>query len=357
MPVLSLDYSSGSATAFLLNDDLRYKLAKVPVASPKINFFNKPNDEDVFLNVLASVEKELKVTLNQNTKIYVSSLFDLNFKYPNLVFLNKNDCFKSLFPMDFLYFSHLHVGDNRGVYSENVDYAKLLKDIFFDEKEETLENYFGNLQLYPYTNPSSDRDQYEEMAYLRQIAKSNCSVVSHTSGNFLETKGIICSTTRDLSSESAMCRFMLLCVDSICSDGFFYFRLDYGNFLGASSPISLVDSQAFQKIETPDFVPLGSLVSFNDDLDLSFESESGAKEELKLPRNQVFTLPVLSTDRVNLTFHSRKYGTLNKVLTGGAFGLVIDTRDKEDSNALNLEQKKNLVKSWEEILLVGYKNL
>ena len=355
MPVLSIDYSRGAASALYLDDNFSFEIVRVPMNSPYISYGNKPSKRDIFLDLLSNIEKKIEIKLDKKVKIYVSSLYKYNLGLENVIFCDKSEAFSSLYPLDFLYFSHLHVGDNSGVYSGGVDYKLLLKEIFFDEKEETLMNYFENFNLYPFMLASSDRDVYEEVAYLKQIAKNHCRI--YDKGGHGDIKSIIFSTTRELKDERSMSRFMLLCVESICRAGIYSFKLDYSNFLGSISALSFLEPKIFQKVEMPEFVELGTVITAEEDLTCSFSIEEGPRQEVKLARGSIFTLPLSSYQKVNISVNSKKYGIIDKVLNGGVFGVVLDTRNRNYLMPQTLEQKKELEKTWEDILLTGFKNL
>lgn len=348
MPVLSIDYSRGSSTAILVEDDLTYKLSKTPSSIPHIFYANRPSREQEFLNLIKAFENDFSVGIGDKVLTYVSSTADLGINLKNYRFCLKNDAFKSLAGLDFMYFSHLHVGSNIGVFFEDKDYPAITRNLFFDEKEDTLRNYFENLNLYPYIQASSDVDIYEEVYYLREIALKNCKVDNSTFES--EPKNLIFTTTRVLNEENLLSRFMFLCLESMCKPGFYNFKLDYSNFIGSCAALSFFEKDLFQKISLPKFVSLGCIVSIPDDVTCRISSDVGGEEVFKLSRNDIFTRPLPSTEAVKLEISSKKYGSFDKLAEGGVFGLIIDTRDKADNRSFALAQKKELIKKWENSL-------
>jgi len=176
MPVLSIDYSRGAASALLVNDNFSYKIVRVPLMVPDIFYAHKPSKKEVFKNLMEVLQEVFKVSVDNKIKIYVTTLTDLDIHEKNIIFCNKSESFRSLSPIDFLYFGHLHVGGSMGVYNIEVSFKEVLKDLYFDESEDVVINYFKNLELYPFLKPDSDRDFYEEEAYLRFIARTRCKI-------------------------------------------------------------------------------------------------------------------------------------------------------------------------------------
>lgn len=353
MPVLSIDYSQGNASALLINQDLTYKIARVPLMNHNIFFSHKPTPTEIFENLLKMLEGEFAISLNEQYEIYGSTYNHLRIQKSNVKFCDKDDAFKSLGPVEFLYFSHLHVGSNTGVFNIDVSYKELLKDLYFEEKETTIVNYFENLKLYPYLEPSSDRDFYEEESYLRFIAKNYCKIGS-SSEPFLEQKSLVLSTTRSIDNEKALCRFMLLCVDSLCSEGYYTFKLDDRDFLGAVAALSLLSRPLYEKLELPEFALLGSVFNIYDDVSCIVLDTFGNKKEFQLGKDQIFTYPLSAVEKVKLTIKSKRYQVIEKEVMGGAFGIVIDTRRKGANHigeTLTLEQRKEIISQWEQALL------
>ncbi|MEK7595761.1 MAG: hypothetical protein AAB443_04225 [Patescibacteria group bacterium] len=349
MPVLSIDYSRGSATALLVNDDLSYKVSRLPLMSPNIFYANRPSKTQEFLRLLSELEEELDIKIQDKLLIYAATTTDLGVSVKNCRFCSKDEAFRSLYPIDFRYFSHLHVGSSAGVFFEDKNFAAVKKELFFDEKEETLKNYFENLNLYPYIEASSDRDIYEELYYLKEIARTNCPLIPQ--GNVMEPKTIIFSTTRTVDEERLLARFMLLALDSLCSFGFYNFKFDFSNFLGSSSALSFFENELFQKISMPKFISLGSVVNLADDLTCEIDSGTGTIEDFRVEKGELFTRPLTSGESVVLKVGSKRFGAFEKVVPGGVFGIVLDTRDKDKEKDYPLAQKKLFVKSWEDQLV------
>jgi len=322
---------------------------------PDIFYAHKPSKKEVFKNLMEVLQEVFKVSVDNKIKIYVTTLTDLDIHEKNIIFCNKSESFRSLSPIDFLYFGHLHVGGSMGVYNIEVSFKEVLKDLYFDESEDVVINYFKNLELYPFLKPDSDRDFYEEEAYLRFIARTRCKIENFET--FANEKSVTFSTTRGLDDERALCRFMLLCIDSLCSEGFYSFKLDQSNFLGASSPLCLLENTTFQRLEFPEFLTLGSVINIMDDLSCVISSSNGAKTQFSVKKGRVFTHPLSFSERITLSLKSKKYGSFEKELSGGVFGIVIDTREKSGTKTLSPDERKELIKSWEETLLYTLKGL
>ncbi len=355
MPVLSVDYSRGAATFLYVKDNLSYELIRLPSMMPDIFYAHKPSHKESFELMVADVIAQLKIKPSDKVKIYGSALKDLGIEGKNTKFCNKSDAFKSLYPLDFFYFSHLHVGSNVGIFQEEVNFSELLKELLFDEEEEVIRNYFENLSLYPYVQPSSDRDYYEEEAYLRIISKRHC--VIEEKDLFVNQRPITFSTTRKFLAENDLCRFMLLCLDSLCHEGFYTFKLDPKDFIGAASALSYFDTKLFQSLELPDFEMLGSVLNIMDDVICTITTNRKAKQEVNVSRNEVFTLPLDEKESVEIDVVSHRHGTLKRKVYGGKFGLIIDTRDKNTLNNISVEKRKEIIKLWEVKLLEQIRSL
>ena len=238
---------------------------------------------------------------------------------------------------------------------KDIDYKVLLKDILFDEDVEVVMNYFENLNLYPHTLPSSDRDRYEEEAYLKYVARKHCYIAPKEP--FQDQRSILFSTTRMLGSDKEKVSFMFLCLESLCNEGWYSFKLDSSDFIGTVSAISYFDRELYEKIEFPDFVALGSVINIVDDISCVILGEGGKASEFKLKRNEIFTYPLPFEEEVKVSISSKKYGSIERSIRGGEFGVVIDTRDKLNERHGSMEKRKQVLKAWESTLLEGLKGL
>lgn len=350
MPVLSIDHGKSHTTALLLNDDNTYKLAKISLSLPKINYGFRPSKEEYFRLLMKDIETRFKTKALGKYPVYVSHFQDLGVSIDGIKFCTKNDAFKSLYPLDFTYFGHLSVGSSTGIYQKDIDFNELVKELFFDEKPETIINYFENLNLYTYVEPDSDRDYYEEDTCLKFLVRKHCDYIK--TNPLEEIRPVLFCTTKNLENESKLCRFMLLCVESVCTVGFYRFKLDFKNFIGTAAPISYFDNKKYQEIDVPEYFEMGSIVNIPDEISCSTLKDGEPFQQFKLSKNEIFTLPLTFQDKVDVVVKSKKYGELKKTLSGGAFGVVFDTREKSYDTVLPLEKRKVLMQEWEETLLI-----
>jgi len=355
MPVLSVDYSRGAATTLLIKDDFSYRILRIPLMSPDIYYAHQKSNSQIFENYLKLIEENFSIKLTPDTKLFVSTVKDFGIKHPPSTFCDKSEAFKSLSGIDFIYFGHLHVGSNQGVFSADVSYDEILQELHFDEGKQVIINYFENLALYPFIQPSSDRDFYEEEAYLKTIAKKKCQIVN--TEPFEQSQKFIFSTTRSLDDELSLCRFMLLCSESLCTEGIYEYQLDQFDFVGASAALSLLDNKTFQRLEFPEFLTLGTVLNIQDNINCVITDPTSERVEFNLRKGEIFTYPLSDVNKVTLEIKSENHGPIVKELRGGVFGLVIDTREKTKSGLLNIDQRKRLIKSWEDSLLHSMKGL
>lgn len=338
-----------------VKDDYTYNFARLPIVIPDINYAHKPKQSEILSAVIQEAFSACGIANDQKPLLYVTMLKDQMVELEGVSVCDKTDSLRALSPLDFVYFSHLHAGTNQGILKEDIDFDKILQDIFLDEKKITLVNYFENLLLYPQIQPSSDRDFYEEKAYLKQIAQR--AFAQPRDDAFSYQKPLLFCTTRSVDTQESLCRFMLLGMNVILAEGLYAFSLDPQNFMGPYSVLTYFNSDISSRVELPDFTALGSLVNINDSVVCSFRIEGSEPQSVKVEKDQIFTYPLAATDSVDVTITSSKYPTIEKKLFGGTFGVVIDTRDKTKQLNMTPAKKQEQVQKWESTLLAGMKGL
>lgn len=350
MPVLSIDYSRGSSTALLVNDDFSYRIAKFPMLTPRINFFGKFSNTEIFINLLSDIEERFKTQIYKKIPIYVSQFENNSINLEFVKFNLKSEAFKALNISDFVYFGHLNVGSKEGIYDRKLNFKEVAEELFFDEDAQTMANYFEDMNLYPFIQANSERDYYEEDTCLKFIVKNHCGFLKNSLSEDIKT--VLFSTVRSLENEARLARFMLLCIESLGNNGFYDLKMDFRNFIGASAALAVFDNSIFEKVKIPSYFELGTLININDDIYCEFFVNGVKTQELDLKKNEIFSLPLHFSESVEVQITSGKFGKLKKTLNGGAFGIVLDTREKlKNVKTLSIDKRKLLMKKWEEELL------
>lgn len=214
---------------------------------------------------------------------------------------------------------------------DTVSNTDLRADLTQDEIEKI--NSAANSYIFPQIIPNNIFDTLEEDSSVRFVDIEQKDKVVVTGDRFLG---------RDTSTSH------ILSFDLIKKPGVYEFKIDTKNMWVLLGLIHKVDEKLGEVLSAGiDFME-GTLVNSPGGAECLVSGDEGSDRLLEIKDNSIFILPLKKGSKVKITVKGNALNTTQKSVWGGDFGLVIDTRPKNNSIRFNeLYTQKNL-KMWEE---------
>ncbi len=204
-------------------------------------------------------------------------------------------------------------------------------DLTQDEIEKI--NFASNSYTFPQIIPNNIFDILEEDNSLRFTDIEPKEKVIITGDRFLERNTNIS---------------YILAFDLIKKPGVYEFKIDTKNMWVLLELINRTNEKLGEILTVGSDFMGGTLVNSPGGAECLVSGEEGSDRLLEIKENSIFVLPLKKGSKAKITVKGSALNTTQKSIWGGDFGLVIDTRPKNNSIHFNeIYTQKNL-KMWEE---------
>jgi len=337
MPTLYvyLGLSGVDILKFKSQSDFEFK--KLPYAYSKAVFSNLVNPRDYYFKLLELISKEMKVKMKPDEFVigcspYVSCRLE-GYECIGVIDILKKirtnwilaDGFSVITPHHFVsYFPYKHR-----------DY----------DSSEALD-YFSNKYLFPQTL-FSDQTSLDYFDCLTR------KFIPEILTPFDSERPVIFSGERFKNYESSEPYTYLLMLDLIRSQGFFNLKLDDFSKLSLSSLFSskinlnkLEVNSLLETLDEVDYISVGTLLNTLGAVEILFETDVGSSQFIKLKENEIFIFPLYSEEKARVVVSNKNLGDIEKEVSGGTLGFIVDTRNKENGIYLENTFRQPFIKEW-----------
>lgn len=320
MPILSVYFGSSEASFLVINGPEDYKVFNYPYIS---------ENEDFLRDLVKLVTKELGVKL--------SDCDVLTCGFPEVLggFLNPKMSFSldNVIPKISNYFTCFV--NNFTVITPNgflscADITKL-------DAEDV--NALSNLVLYRNVIQTDTFDQINVDNMIRFFPKDITALKSGSA--------ILFSGDRFSSSFKDDAFSYLLMFDLIKNPGIFQLKLDKNNMLANLVMVSMYNQEFPDLAKEHSFSDVGCLINAPGGAEILRESQDGSTQLVDVKAGEVFVIPVLENTTSRIVVKNQALGNVEKTISGGRLGLIIDTRPKSDPKLFNKGYFERNFKSWE----------
>ncbi|HLC93563.1 MAG TPA: hypothetical protein VJG85_00940 [Patescibacteria group bacterium] len=201
----------------------------------------------------------------------------------------------------------------------------------------SMSDFFPNLSIYPYLLPSDSLEQFTLDNFIRffpaDLTAHNINVPMVFSG---ERFGF------DFSGDPLS--YMLI-IDLVKSLGFYELRHDPQNIVANLSMIAKYDEKYSNLLADFKFLNLGYLVNAPGTVEGLLETESGTRQFFEVGSDKLFLIP-LAEEHNRVVIKSSVLGNIEKTVSGGKLGLIIDTRPKSNPQIFNDDYVEKGLNVW-----------
>ncbi len=240
---------------------------------------------------------------------------------------------------------------------------------FTPERPEVIVDYVWNKSLYPHVIPSSPQELEIEYALARELTRHAVlsarqswrnarqqGLLPHFDTIVLSGSTLTCTPSMDWSA--------LLALDALLPVGISRVLLDPWGIATALGMIAPHSPQAFvQTLETGAFIDLGTVISISGRarrseivLRGSLRSEDTVKgEPFEVRCGTITTIPLAYGQQAELTLQPRR-GEIEGMsrrrfnVTGGELGLIIDARGRPWRFPRDDEERRSLMREWQQAI-------
>ena len=202
-----------------------------------------------------------------------------------------------------------------------------------DEMEKM--NFVSNSYTFPQIIPHNIFDMLEEDNSLRFIDVESKEKEMITGDRFFKRNTNIS---------------YILAFDLIKKPGIYEFKIDTGNMWVLLELANRMNEKLGEILSTNTDFMGGTLVNSPGGAECLVSGEEGSDRLLEIKENSIFVLPLKKGSKAKITVKGSALNTTQKSIWGGDFGLVIDTRAKNNpARFKEIYTQKNL-KLWEEAI-------
>lgn len=320
MPILSVYFGSSEVSFLVINGPEDYKVFNYPYISENENFLK---------DLVKLATKELGIKL--------SDCDVLTCGFPEVLggFLNPKMSYslEKVIPKISNYFTCFV--DNFTVITPN----GFLSCADISELNAEDVNALSNLLLYRNVIQTDTFDQINVDNMIRFFPKEITSLRTGSS--------VLFSGDRFSSSFKDDAFSYLLMFDLIKTPGIFQIKLDKNNMLANLVMVSMYNQEFPNLAKDRSFLDVGCLVNAPGGAEILRESQDGSSQLVDVKAGEVFIIPVLENTTSRIVVKSQSLGNVEKIVSGGRLGLIIDTRAKNDPKLFNKGYFERNYKTWE----------
>lgn len=347
MPILSLKYGSSNVSAVYVNGDEPPVTYFLGYGYSKDLYSHFYSEENFYKDVVEHIVSKLNVQ-KEGLQIIATGFPDvpaIGQDYASSVtldaLLNEVDDF------EYMYLS------NDGVFT---------KKRFISPEDDTSAsfgrteaNYLLNLNTYKSAFPTRPSDYNLLMAKIWGILNSNRK--DDTLKLILDSKSFVFFGDifhEDLMSKEFKSIAYLYFVSMVVNPGVFNLKIDSSNLLPHMLHMRKFNVDYKEQYEKFEPKVLGTLVNSPGDTSCLVSTELGTSQLLEIKANRVFFIPLDNSASARLVIKSSELGSVERTVSGGRLGVIIDTRPKfdlqvYDYSSLQMDINNNL-KNIREVL-------
>ena len=142
----------------------------------------------------------------------------------------------------------------------------------------------------------------------------------------------------------------ILALDLIREHGTFELKLDEHNVLPNLGLINMYDGNLLANVSDYKLTSLGTILNLPGTVECLFESDYGTSQLIDVAKDKLFFVPLEEGSTARIVAKNSLTGTIEKTVTGGKLGFIIDTRDKSGVQDYSSKKYAPWLKSLKEVL-------
>jgi hypothetical protein len=198
-----------------------------------------------------------------------------------------------------------------------------------------LPNHLANLSIYPQmtTIEPLDTASLDDLVRFYDIEMPDTSPVVFTGGRF--------------SAHANEDPFTyLLMLDLLKSPGVYEVRVDDQNVFAGLALLSIYDKKYSHVLLEHSFKTVGTLMNVPGGVECYIEADEGTTQFIEVGDETLFLVPTLGSLNTRVVVRNQQMGSFERYVSGGALGLIIDTRNKSSPEVFNKAYEEKNIKEW-----------